>query len=151
MKKKHYLTEEGLEKIKAELDRLKKERKKRTKGDIPDVLHSEDLNQEYLDFRQQIELLEKRISKLEEVVKNAKVIKIPKNQEKVQLGAKVTVEANGKEDEFVIVGSLEADPSNGRISNMSPVGKALMGSEKGSEVEVSSPGKTVYKIKNIQY
>jgi len=61
------------------------------------------------------------------------------------------VEVDGQEDEFEIVGSLEANPSIGRISNESPVGKALLGHEVREEIVISSPVKTVYKIKDIKY
>ncbi len=64
MSKKYHLTEEGLTKIRKELEKLIEIRKEKTKGEIPDVLHSEDLNPEYLDFREKIQFLEKRISKL---------------------------------------------------------------------------------------
>ncbi len=151
MTKKYYLTEEGLDKIEKELEELRQKRKEKTKGDIPDVLQSEDLNPEYLDFRQKIEFLEKRIAKLKEVVKNTQIIEVPENKDKVQLGAKVTIEADGQEDEFMIVGSLEADPADGKISGESLVGKKLLGQEVGDEVKVASKVETIYKIKKIDY
>lgn len=151
MNKKYHLTEEGLEKIEKELEHLKELRREKTKGEVPDVLHSEDLNPEYLDFRQKIEFLEKRISKLEAVVKNTEIIKPPKNKDKVHLGAKVTIEADGQEDEFILVGSLEADPAEGKISDQSLVGKKLMGMKEGEQVKVASNVETIYKIKKIDY
>ncbi len=151
MKTKYNLTEEGLERIKKELNNLKEKRKEETRGEIPDVLQSEDLNPEYLDFRQKIEFLEKRIAKLEEVVKKATIIKEPEDKSKVQLGAKVTIEADGQKDEFMIVGSLEADPSEGKISDQSLVGKKLLGKEVGDKAKVSSRVETIYKIKKIEY
>jgi transcription elongation factor GreA len=63
----------------------------------------------------------------------------------------VVVEVNGEEDEFQIVGTLEANPLLGKISNESPVGSALMGKKVGDEIIISSPVKTVYKIKKIKY
>lgn len=151
MNNKYYLTEEGLKKIKKELDKLIEARKEKTKGDVPEVLHSEDLNPEYLDFRERMHFLEKKISKLEEVVKNAEIITSPKNKNKIKLGAKVAIEADGEEDEFMIVGSIEADPAEGKISDKSLVGQNLIGKKIGEEVEISSRIKTVYKIKNIKY
>jgi len=151
MGKKHHLTETGLEKIKEELKELKEKRKKETKEDVPNVLHSEDLNPEFLDFRKKMHLLEKRIIKLEEVIKNAEIIKPPKDKDVVALGAKVTIKADGQEDEFLIVGSLEANPAQGKISNESLVGEKLLGKKKGDEVLISSKVKTVYKIKDINY
>ena len=67
------------------------------------------------------------------------------------MGAKVKVEFAGEKDEFMIVGTLEANPDAGRISNESPVGKALLGAKIGDEVMVYSPKKTVYKVKSIKY
>ena len=151
MNKKHYLTEEGLDKIKNELKQLRDERKEQMKGENPDVLQSEDLNPEYLDFRQKVEFLEKRIAKLEKVVKNVEIIKEPEDKSKIQLGAKVIIEADGQEDEFMIVGSLEADPAEGKISDHSLVGKKLIGREVGDKVKVSSKVETIYKIKKIEY
>lgn len=151
MNQKYHLTEEGLEKIEKELKHLKEVRREKTKGEIPDVLHSEDLNPEYLDFRQKIEFLEKRISKLEAVVKNTEIIKPPEEKDVVDLGAKVTIEADGQEDEFMVVGSLEADPAEGKISDQSLVGKKLIGKKEGQKVKVSSKVETVYKIKKIKY
>ena len=69
----------------------------------------------------------------------------------IGLGAKVKIDVDGQKDEFVIVGTLEANPALGKISNESPVGKALLGNKIGDEVIVSSPIKTTYKIKNIKY
>ena len=81
------------------------------------------------------------------------MIKIPAKERQgvIGLGAKVKIGVDGQKDEFVIVGTLEANPVLGKISNESPVGKALLGHKIGDEVFVSSPVKIVYKIKNIKY
>ncbi len=150
--KKYYLTKEGLERIKNEYEELKKERRKRLKEEAPDAFHSEEVNPEYLSFQKEMSLLESKITKLEEVLHNGEIIKAPqKNSKEVQLGAKVTVEAGGKVDEFVLVGTMEADPSYGKISDESPVGRALIGKKEGEEVIVSSKVKIVYKIKKVTY
>lgn len=154
MTQEFYLTKKGLEKIKKEYEILKEIRLAKTRGEIPKVLESEDLNPEYLSFREDLNLLEMRISEIENVLKNVKLIKIPpKNRRNVvEIGAKVLVEVDKKaQDEFEIVGTLEANPLLGRISNESPVGKALLGSKVGDEVIVSSPIKSLYKIKKIKY
>ncbi|MGM0439038.1 MAG: GreA/GreB family elongation factor [Patescibacteria group bacterium] len=151
MTKTYHLTEEGLEKIEKELEELRQKRKNKTKNDVPNVLESEDLNPEYLDFREEIEFLEKRIAKLETVVKNTKIIEPPEDQSIVQLGAKVIIEADNQEDEFKLVGSLEADPAKGKISGESLVGKKLLGKKEGDKVKVSSKVETIYKIKKIEY
>ncbi len=151
MTQKHHLTERGLNKIKRELEELRSERKEKTKGDVPDVFQSEDLNPEFFDFRQEMHFLEKKISELEEIIKNAKIIEPPEDKSKVALGARVIIEADGQKDEFILVGPLEAEPAEGKISDESPVGKKLIGKKEGDEVEVASKVKTIYKIKKIDY
>lgn len=67
------------------------------------------------------------------------------------IGAKVKIDVNGQKDEFEILGTLEANPALGKISNESPVGRALLGKKIGEEVTISSPAKATYKIKGIKY
>ena len=150
---KFYLTKEGLEKLKKEYEELKKIRALKIKGEVPDILHSEEINPEYLSFQEDMSFLEGRIVELENILKNAVLIKPPPKaeQDKVALGATVLVEVNGRLDEFTIVGRLEANPSIGKISDQSPVGKALLGREVGEVVLISSPIKISYKIKKIKY
>lgn len=151
--KKFYLTKEGLEGIKKECKDLKALKLAKTKGESPKVLHSEDLNPEYLAFREDLNFLEVRIFELENILKNTELIKPPKKEKQntINLGATILVEIGGQNDEFILVGSLEANPSMGKISNESPVGKALLGHKTGDEVLISSPIKTIYKIKKIKY
>jgi len=151
--KKFYLTKEGLERIKKEYQDLKDLRLAKTKGEAPKTWQSEDLNPEYLSFQEDLSFFETRIAELEYILKNAELIKIPPKDKQniVNLGARVLVEVDGQKDEFEIVGSLEANPALGKISNESPVGRALLGRKVGEEVIVSSPIQTVYKIKKIKY
>lgn len=151
--KKFYLTKEGLEKVKREYKSLKELKLAKTKGESPKILHSEDLNPEYLAFQEDISFLESRIVELDNILKNVELIKPPRKEKQgiVNLGATVLVSVDGQNDEFTLVGSLEANPSLGKISNESPVGKALLGRKAGEEVIVSSPIQTTYKIKKIQY
>ena len=151
--KKFYLTKEGIERLKREYKELKQLKLAKTKGEYPKVLHSEDLNPEYLAFQEDLNFLESRLIELESILKNAELIKPPSKDKQniVNLGATVLVWVDGQNDEFTLVGSLEANPSVGRISNESPVGKALLGHRVGDEVLVSSPVKTTYKIKKIKY
>ena len=151
--KKFYLTEQGLEKIKKEYQDLKDLKLSKTKGEIPKIWQSEDLNPEYLSFLEDLSFLESRIAELEYILKNTELIKPPpkEKQNMVNLGATVLVEVDGQNDEFMIVGSLEANPAIGKISNESPVGRMLLGHRVGDEVVVSSPIQTVYKIKKIKY
>jgi transcription elongation factor GreA len=150
---KIYLTKKGLEKIKKEYQKLLEERKKLLGTQSPQILHSEDLDSEYLVFLQELEILEGRIKEYEKILKNCEVIKIPPKdkQKEIHLGAKILVEVNGQEDEFEIVDSIEADPAQGKISFKSPVGSALLGKKEGDEVLISSPVKRIYKIKKVTY
>lgn len=152
--RKFYLTKEGLEKIKREYEYLKNLRLAKTRGEAPKILESEDLNPEYISFQEDLSLIEKRVSEIENILKNKILIKTPRREKDavVRYGAKVTVEIDGEEkDEFTIVGTLEANPYLGKISDESPVGKALMSRKVGDEVVVSSPIKTTYRIKKIKY
>ena len=151
--KKFYLTEPGLEKIKKEYIDLKNLKFSKTKGEIPKIWQSEDLNPEYLSFQEDLSFLETRLAELENILKNTELIKPPHKemQNIVDLGAQVIVEVDGQTDEFQIVGTLEANPAIGKISNESPVGRMLLGHKIGDEVLISSPIKTIYKIKKIKY
>ena len=152
--KKFYLTKQKLKELEQEHKSLLTIERNKTIGEeAPKVLESEDLNPEFLSFQEDMSFLRSRIMELENILNNHELIKNPSKQNKniVGLGAKVLVNINGKKDEFVITGTLEANPSLGKISNESPVGKALMGRKAGEEIVISSPVKTVYKIKKIKY
>jgi transcription elongation factor GreA len=154
MAKKFYLTKEGLERLKKEYEELRKLKKVKTTGEKPEILHSEDLNPEYLAMQEDLLFLDFRLRELENILKNAQLIKPPPKEKHniVDLGAKVTLEdEEGKINEFMIVGSLEANPSEGKISYESPVGKALLGHKIGEKVIIVSPIKVIYKIKEIKY
>lgn len=152
-REKFYLTKKGLEGFKKEYETLKELRIAKTKGEVPKIWESEDLNSEYLSFQEDLNFLETRIAELENIFKSACLIKHPLKKELnvVNLGAIVKVKVGEEKDEFTIVGTLEAKPSLGKISNESPVGSALLGHKVGDEVVVSSPIKTIYKINNIKY
>ena len=152
--KKFRLTKEGISKLEQEYIELKKIKHSKIGGrdDAPDVLHSEELNPDYLHFLEDLKFLEKRINEIDYILKNAETIKLRnKGQMIVDVGARVLVEIDGKKDEFNIVETFEADPSQGKISKESPVGKALIGAKEGQEVTVLSPVKRNYKIKKINY
>jgi len=138
--KKYYLTKKGLEKIKKQYETLKEIRAAKTKGETPQILESEDLNPEYLSFQEGLDLLEKKMTELEEILKNTEIIKLPprKKRDTIQLGATVSVEFDGEIDNFKIVGTKEADPTESKISNESPIGKSLMGKKVGETVVVKT-------------
>lgn len=153
-KKIFYLTEKGFQEIKKEHKILEGIRVAKINGDVPKIWESEDLNSEYLSFQEDMDFLETRLAELKNIIKNTKIIKTPplKNQDVVALGATVSLEIDKDDsDELKIVGTLEANPSLGMISNESPVGKSLIGHKEGDEISISSPVKTIYKIKKIRY
>jgi len=151
--KKFYLTKKGLNDLKKEYEILKSLRNAKTKGEAPKIWESEDLNPEYLSFQEDLEFLETRLAELENILDNFSLIGKPSRDKLgiVDLGAIVTVQVNDAKDEFIIVGTLEANPALGKISDESPVGHALLGSKVGDEIVISSPVKTIYKIKKIRY
>jgi len=98
--------------------------------------------------------VDSKMAELKNVIEHAEVIKPPPKEKQniAQLGGLVTLEEkDGKINEFMIVSSLEANPNEGKISNLSPVGKAILGKKIGEEVVITSPIKVVYKIKKIRY
>jgi Transcription elongation factor len=100
-------------------------------------------------LQEDLGLLDIKLSEIEKILKNARIIKNPVKtaQASVDLGATVLVDINGKNNELTIVGTLEADPDQGKISNESPVGKILLGKRAGDRVAVDPAGKITYKIK----
>jgi transcription elongation factor GreA len=155
--KKIYLTKEGLEKIKKEYEALKKIRLAKTAGqEAPKIWESEDINLEYLSFEEDLEFLETKLVEFDYIIKNAQIITKPPKEKRnlVCMGATVTLQEEdrgGAINEFVIVGSLEANPNEGKISADSPVGRALLGKSIGEKVVITSPIEVIYKIKDIKY
>ena len=152
-KEKFYITKQRLKELKGEYKDLLDFEHRKTEGDAPRIFQSEDINPEYLSFQEDLSFLRARKTELANILENYELIKPPvkEKQKVICLGAKVKVGIDGDKDEFEIVGTLEANPSLGKISNESPVGKALMGRKIGDEVVLSSPVKTVYKIIKIKY
>jgi len=152
-KEKIYITKKGLEKVKKDFQNLKLLKLSKTTGEAPAFFHSDDLDSEYLILQDDLDLLEAKLFDLEHIIKNAEIINPPlrKLQDVVQVGAKILLDIDGQEDEFMILGALEANPFLGIISNESPVGRALLGHKKGEQIIISSPIKTHYTIKRIKY
>ena len=149
-----YITKGKLQEIKKEdQELLDFERKKALGQEAPKILESEDLNPEFVSFQEDIGFLRSRIDELKNIIERHELIKNPAKEKQgiVGLGAKVKIDVDGQKDEFVIMGTLEANPAMGKISNESPVGRALLGHKIGDEVVVSSPMKITYKIKKIKY
>ncbi|MBI2642196.1 MAG: GreA/GreB family elongation factor [Candidatus Wildermuthbacteria bacterium] len=151
---KFHLTKEGFKRIKKEYERLLGFRDMKAKGEVPSIWHSEDVNPEYLAYQEDMTLLESRILEYENIVRNVELITPPKAQKNtVFLGATVTlVEQPGNiVNEYTILGSLEANPGEGKISSDSPVGRSILGKKIGEEVVISSPIRVVYRIRKITY
>lgn len=104
-------------------------------------------NAEYSAARQEQERAESRIAEIEHILLNTEIITEPKKKDQVELGNKVVLKGPLGEKTFTIVGSVEADPLNGKVSNESPIGVSLMGKKVGEEVEIKTPADTLtYKI-----
>jgi len=150
-----FLTLEGLKKLEEELDRLKTVRRREVAERIKQALAFGDIseNSEYDEAKNEQAQLEERIAKLEAMLRNAKLIDDDEiSTDIVTMGSKVVVKdlEFDEEMEYTIVGSAEADPFNGKISNESPVGSALLGKKKGDIVEVQVPdGIIKYEIISI--
>lgn len=150
------LTREGLEKLERELDDLKTIHRKEVNDRIRQAKEFGDLseNAEYEDAKQEQAFIEGRILKLESMIRNARIIEDSEYAAgEVHLGCTVKVKdlKSASNHEFSIVGSAEADPVNHRISNESPLGRALMGHKKGETVDVATPrGMVKYKIESIK-
>ena len=135
------LTREGLAKLERELEYLRTVRRQEVAGRIHQAkeLASTQNNAEYDDAKNEQAFVEGRILALEKMVQNAVIIE-ERHSSRVELGSKVSVASvGGKEEHYTIVGSAEASPKDGRISNESPVGRALLGKSVGEEVQVQVP------------
>ncbi|MFN2449119.1 MAG: transcription elongation factor GreA [Candidatus Baltobacteraceae bacterium] len=150
------LTAEGLEKLEHELDDLKSVHRREVNDRIRQAKEFGDLseNAEYEDAKQEQAFIEGRILKLESMIRNARLINEAEYAaDEVHLGSIVKVKdlKTSAAHEFSIVGSAEADPVNGRVSNESPLGRSLIGHKKGESVDVSTPrGIAKYKIESIK-
>ena len=150
--KPSYLSREGLEKLRLELEEMTNVRRAEVAGRIHDAKEHGDLseNAEYEDAKNEQAFVEGRIQMLEALLKNATIIDENHSTDHVQIGSTVKVESPDGAEEFTIVGSAEAAPRQGRISNESPVGRALLGKKKGEKVLVRVPaGDFTYKIISI--
>jgi len=151
MKKQFRLTKEGIAELEAELATLVAKRPViadaiKTARELGDLAE----NAEYQSARADQEANDNRISEIEHILQNVEVIKAPKNDSKVVLGSRVTLKNDGKSKEFQVVGTVEADPLNGKISDESPIGQALIGKKVGEDVEIKTPAETTtYKIAAI--
>lgn len=152
MTTKQFVTAEGLEKLTAELHRLKTEKRKELANRIQDAKELGDLseNAEYQEAKNEQSFVEGRIAEIENTLKNVEIINHT-NSGIVQIGSTLTVRMLGAEQTYTIVGSNEADPPEGRISNASPLGQAFLGRKVGDVTKVVTPrGDVEATIKKIR-
>ncbi len=143
MKKLFRLTQSGVDELKKEHITLTGDRSRiaesiKTAREFGDLAE----NAEYQSARADQEKNEARISEIEAILANVEVIKKPTGAAKVQLGSQVTLKGAKKNKEFQIVGTVEADPLSGKISDESPIGQALLGKKVGDMVEIKTPVET---------
>ncbi len=152
MKKQFYLTKAGIQELETELKGLvdgrgqvsERIKMARDLGDLSE-------NAEYSAARAEQEQAEGRIAEIEHILRNVQEIKKPKGDSKVQLGSSVKLKnEDGKTREIQVVGTVEADPLEGKVSDESPIGKALLGKKEGESIDIQTPIETsTYKIIDI--
>jgi transcription elongation factor GreA len=150
--KKYDITAEGLEKLKAEYEQLVSVKRQEVADKIKRAreMGGTENNAEYEDAKNEQAFIEGRISSLENIINNARIIEAPQRPGVVELGDTVLIQnQDGKFDRYTIVGTTEANPADGKISCESPVGKALLGKKRGDKVEVHTPSGKV-KIQIIE-
>ncbi len=149
-----YVTRDGLKKLEDELEYLRTVKRAQVAQRLHDAMGEGDIdeNAEYDDAKNEQSFVEGRILTLETMIKNAVLIQEGKHRDQVMLGSTVTIVEDGGEPEtYHLVGSAEADPRRGRISNQSPLGRALLGKRVGDTVTVSAPaGMLSFQIIAIQ-
>lgn len=148
----YYLTKERLEELKEELESFKTEKRLDVADKLKRAKEFGDLseNSEYLAAREEQANTERRIEDLEEIIRNAVIIQKSINKDIIDVGSGVEVRRGNEPLKFQIVGSEEAKPENGLISNESPLGRELLGHKVGDSVVVEAPnGKVEYKIFKI--
>ena len=149
---KQYLTKERLEEFKKELEELKNKKRVEVAQRLKTAKEYGDLseNSEYVEAREEQANVEGRIFELEEVLKEAVTIKTGEGGDTVKVGSAVTVKKGEKTTTYTIVGSYEAKPEEGRISDESPLGKAFMEKKVGDVVSITTPAGTMkYEVLKI--
>ncbi|PLS80703.1 transcription elongation factor GreA [Candidatus Saccharibacteria bacterium] len=152
MKKLYQITAEGKKELEKELDELKAQR-----GEVAEkIANARDYgdlseNAEYDAARELQNQVESRIADIEDILQNATIIKPKDGASSISVGCTVVLQNDGKRVTYTLVGPVEANPLEGKISDESPIGQALLGKTKGSIVEIETPkGKTTYEIVEIK-
>lgn len=151
MKKEFSLTKEGAHELEQELKELNEHKpdvveqlkSARSQGDLSE-------NAAYHAARGELESMEVRITEIEHILANVEIIKAPKSNGVVKLGSTVELKSAKGKTTFKVVGSVEANPGEGKVSDESPIGVALLGKKVGEDVEIQLPaGASVYKVQAI--
>ena len=149
----NYLTPEGKQKLEQELVYLRTEKRQQVASELKAAIAEGDLSENagYQVSKRDQALLEGRIREIEAILTNVRLLETDVQRDVVSLGSRVTVsEAGGEPEEYMVVSSAEADPFAGRISNVSPLGRALMGHKIDDSVSAKTPGGTItFKIIGI--
>ena len=152
---KIYLTAEGREQLERELQNLKEIQRLQIAQKLKEAVAEGDLkeNANYHDAKERQGFIEGKIQDIEAKLRHAVIIERDESSDIVQIGHTVTIREDGTKDDetYTIVGAAEANPTEGKISNESPIGKALLGGKKGQKVLVTTPGgKIKFKIRKIE-
>jgi transcription elongation factor GreA len=151
----NFLTKEGFQKLQEELDHLRTAKRLEVAERLHEAMEGGELieNAEYEAAKNEQAFVEGRIQELDILLATAHIIEEngkPKKNDAIQVGTKVTIkEGNFEAESFTIVGAAEANPREGKISNESPIGKAILGHKKDDIVKVETPGGT-YNVKIIK-
>ncbi|OHA69024.1 MAG: hypothetical protein A3J57_00600 [Candidatus Wildermuthbacteria bacterium RIFCSPHIGHO2_02_FULL_49_12b] len=149
----NYITKEGLEKLKQELDYLKNTKQKELVERLRRAIALGDLSEnfDYHNAREEQDLLDHRVAEIEEIIANSSIAPQKNGNSQVQIGSTVQVEIEKEKLTFTITGPQEADPLQGKISSESPLGQALLGKKKGDMAKVDIPqGTALYKVLGIE-
>lgn len=153
MSKKYLLTPEGLQKLQDELKVLINDKRKEVIERIREAAAHGDLseNADYAQAREEQSFIEGRIQEIEDIIKNAEIITNTGHRNTVTIGSTVHLKVSGQDRKYTIVGSNEANPKEGKISNESLVGKAVLGRKAGDKFKVTTPaGEMDYEIASIE-
>ncbi len=149
----YYLTKERFEELKTELETLRGEKRREVAERLKQAKEFGDLseNSEYSEAREEQSRVENRISELEDISKKAVIIKTGEAGDRVVIGSTVSVKRDSSVFRYRIVGSNEAKPEEGKISNESPLGRAFLEKKVGESVQVATPGgKVAYQVLKIE-
>jgi transcription elongation factor GreA len=148
----NFLTREGFQKLQDELEYLRSIKRQEVANRLHEAMEGGELieNAEYEAAKNEQAFVEGRIQELEIILASARVIEESRKADIVQVGSTVTIQEDGsKPEKYTIVGAAEANPRAGRISNESPIGRAILNHRAGDEVQVEAPG-GMYKVRIIK-